>query len=317
MINTGLIGYTGFVGSNLLQSMNFTHLYNSRNIHEINNLSFDKLFCCGTPAQKWLANENPQADLKNINTLLYNLKTVKAKQFILISTIDVYNTPINVDENTDILYKTLDGYGSNRYYLENEIKKLFKNTLIVRLPGLYGKNLKKNFLYDLINPIPKFINNTIFKQIETSLSPNEKLLLNQYYQSESLGFNLNENFPKGPILSLLKSINSTSLMFTDCRSTFQFYNLDNLSKDINIALNNQLNLINISTYPLSASYISKEICSFDFNNIIENKCPAIYDFKSLYCDIYEGENGYLYSKENVILEIRNFLKENSNGYWNI
>jgi aspartate-semialdehyde dehydrogenase len=39
----GLVGYTGFVGSSLIRSMKFTHLYNSKNIEAIKGEEFDTL----------------------------------------------------------------------------------------------------------------------------------------------------------------------------------------------------------------------------------------------------------------------------------
>ena len=36
-------------------------------------------------------------------------------------------------------------------YLENFVKKNFKNYSVVRLPGVFGQGLKKNIIYDLIN----------------------------------------------------------------------------------------------------------------------------------------------------------------------
>jgi aspartate-semialdehyde dehydrogenase len=44
----GLVGYTGFVGSTLMRTMEFTHLYNSKNIETIKNESFDTLIFSGS-----------------------------------------------------------------------------------------------------------------------------------------------------------------------------------------------------------------------------------------------------------------------------
>ena len=40
----------------------------------------------------------------------------------------------------------------------------FSNYLIVHLPGLYGKNIKKNFIYDLINIIPNMLKEDKFQE---------------------------------------------------------------------------------------------------------------------------------------------------------
>ena len=149
--HSALIGHSGFVGTTLLRQANFESLYRSTNIAEINNKSFDTVICCGAPAQKWLANQDPQADLKNIESLIDHLKTIEAKTFILISTIDVHKIPIGVDESTVIEERSLHPYGLHRRYLEKYVEDKFSNHLIVRLPGLVGPGLKKNVLFDLLN----------------------------------------------------------------------------------------------------------------------------------------------------------------------
>jgi hypothetical protein len=150
-MNKALIGHTGFVGSTLIKQTYFTHLYNSKNISEIKGKAFDLVVCAGAPAQKWLANKDPEGDLKNINSLIDILKTVKAKNFILISTVDVFKSPVKVNEDTKIETDGLHAYGLHRYYLEEAVKEHFSSSLIVRLPGLIGPGLKKNIIFDFLN----------------------------------------------------------------------------------------------------------------------------------------------------------------------
>lgn len=145
----GLIG-KGFIGSNLLEQTDFDFVYDSKNIKDIKGKEFDLLVIAAPSAVKWKANQEPEQDLQMINNLIINLKSCKAKKVIHISTVDVYKNPINVDENTEIELDGLQPYGKNRYYLENIVKNTF-STLTIRLPALFGKGLKKNFVYDILN----------------------------------------------------------------------------------------------------------------------------------------------------------------------
>lgn len=147
----GLIGYTGFVGSNLLEQASFDKLYNSKNIEDIKGESFRYLICAGAPAVKWKANKFPEEDLANINSLIENLKEVKCEEFVLISTVDVYPEPIGVNESTDIKIDSLSPYGKHRLYLEQFATSQFPNVTVIRLPGLFGNGLKKNVIYDFIH----------------------------------------------------------------------------------------------------------------------------------------------------------------------
>ena len=155
-----LIGHTGFVGSNIKNQKEFDYYYNSKNINDIVDKSFNTVVCSGVNSIKWFANSNPKKDYYNIYNLIDKLKTISFKKFILISTIAVYDNPAN------------NAYGRNRLYLENYVRNNFKNYLIVRLPGLFGKGLKKNIIYDLLN------NNHIYL-------PNENSTL-QYYSLDNI-----------------------------------------------------------------------------------------------------------------------------------
>ena len=49
-----------------------------------------------------------------------------------------------MDETSEIDVADLPAYGYNRYQLERWTRKNFPDALIIRLPGLFGRNLKKN-----------------------------------------------------------------------------------------------------------------------------------------------------------------------------
>jgi len=150
-MNNALIGYSGFVGSTLMRQSNFESLFRSTNIAEIEERSFNTLVCAGAPAQKWMANKNPDEDLKTINLLISHIKKVVCKKFILISTVDVFKTPLTVNENTGVEEDGLNAYGLHRRLLEKFVESHFEDVLIVRLPGLVGPGLKKNIIFDFLN----------------------------------------------------------------------------------------------------------------------------------------------------------------------
>lgn len=150
-MKNALIGHSGFVGTTLLKQTAFDGLYRSTNIAEIANQQFDVVVCAGAPAQKWIANREPEADLQNINRLMEILGTVKCERFILISTVDVFKNPIGVDEDTPVDESDLHAYGLHRRLLEKFVEEKFPQHLIVRLPGLVGPGLRKNVIFDFLN----------------------------------------------------------------------------------------------------------------------------------------------------------------------
>lgn len=148
-----LIGYTGFVGQNLekASSKPYDDQFNSKNISEIEGKSYDEIVCAGVSAVKWAANKYPFDDAHALNTLVQCLKKVKAKHFILISTIDVYRDPLGVTERDKPPIKDLHFYGLHRLKFERFIQENFPKVTIIRLPGLFGPGLRKNLIFDLIH----------------------------------------------------------------------------------------------------------------------------------------------------------------------
>jgi dTDP-4-dehydrorhamnose reductase len=148
---SALIGSTGFVGSHLQKDFEFVNKYNSVNISEIQGLSTDLLICAGLPAEKWKANGDPKADWLNMAHLAQKISSVSADRAILISTIDVYQPALDVTEQDKPNYDGEGAYGRNRAWFEAFFVSQFSRTIVLRLPGLFANNLKKNFIFDLVN----------------------------------------------------------------------------------------------------------------------------------------------------------------------
>jgi nucleoside-diphosphate-sugar epimerase len=166
---TALIGYTGFVGGNLSAQRPFDALYNSSNIDEIAGRAFDLIVCAGTPAEKWKANADPERDLANIERLAAAVTRASARRFVLLSTVDVFASPIAVDEQSPVSAVGLHAYGRNRRLLEERLASSF-DTTIVRLPGLYGPGLKKNVIFDFLhdNDVQKIDSRGLFQFYDTT-----------------------------------------------------------------------------------------------------------------------------------------------------
>lgn len=164
-----LIGYTGFVGGNLLAQHDFEACYNSSNIDEIAGRSFDLIVCAGAPAEKWKANADPERDLASIDRLSGALARAGARRVVLLSTVDVFREPIGVDEESPVPTDGVHAYGRNRRLLEERIAARF-DTTIVRLPGLYGPGLKKNVIFDLLhdNDVHKIDSRGVFQFYDTT-----------------------------------------------------------------------------------------------------------------------------------------------------
>jgi len=192
-------------------------MFNSSNILDFKKEVHDEsiLYLSCLPATKWLVDKNIQKDLNNILKITSAINEIKFDKIILISTIDVYcESPMHSDEDVFPLIKTLN-YGSNRYFFEMLIRKTFtyNDLKIFRLPSLFGKYIKKNIVYDLLN------NNNI-----------DKININSSYQWYDLNDLVNDinylsyEFPKSTIFNLFPEPIETNYLI---KKIFELKNITN------------------------------------------------------------------------------------------
>jgi len=297
-----LVGYTGFVGTNLSLSHKFDCSFNSKNISDAFGLCPDLLVYAGVRSEKFLANNDPEADMANIRDAFENIKRINPKRLVHISTVDVYKRPVDVSEKSVIDTEGLGAYGYDRYVLENMLREEFPDCHIIRLPGLYGEGLKKNFIYDLINLIPSMLNAQKYAELEGGV-------LGEYYSLQQNGFykcRALEDGEKAFLRKYFEQKGFTALNFTDSRSVFQFYNLKYLWEHIGVVLENDIKLLNISTAPVAAADIYRSVKGREFENIL-SKPPFEYDYKTEYADLFGGHDGYIFDADFVKRDIAEYI----------
>lgn len=228
----------------------FDSTFNSANIDEIAGRSFDLVVCAGAPAEKWKANADPARDLDNIERLIRALEQVNTQKLVLISTVDVFAAPVEVDEETPAPMAGLSPYGRHRRRLEQVVAGRFDAT-IVRLAGLYGRGLKKNAIHDLLH-----------------------------------GHEVHK---------------------IDSRGVFQFYNVDRLWADIEIAMRNELGLVHLPTEPVTVEEVAWTAFGLDFHNEV-SPTPARYDIRTRFGPLFGGGDKYIEAKGQELAGIAAFVE---------
>ncbi len=314
-----LVGYTGFVGSNLYARARnrIKGVYNSQNVEKAYGLEPEVLIYAGVRAEKYLANSEPDRDMELILQAEKNIKAINPQRLVLISTIDVYQNPVGVDETDSVLSGGKGGagngiqpYGLNRYYLESWARKNFPDALIVRLPGLYGYNIKKNFIYDYINVIPHMLKKEKYLELKVLEKADDAVMLDACYEPANNGFHRCVKLDKERrdlLQKKFRRLGFTALNFTDSRSSFQFYSLGRLWEDIQIALNEGITLLNVATEPVTAAELYKALTGDVFKNELKGT-PAKYDFRTTYASKFGGRGGYICSKDEILTDIKLFVK---------
>jgi nucleoside-diphosphate-sugar epimerase len=244
-----LIGHTGFVGSNLARQHRFDATYNSTNIESIAGEEFDLVVCAGVRAEKWIANKDPDADRQGIDRLVKSISSATARRAVLISSVDVFKSPIDVDESTPITTDGLHAYGINRYHLEQFFGDRFES-VVVRLPGLYGPGIKKNVIHDFLHA----------------------------HETEKI----------------------------DSRGVFQFYGLQRLWSDLQIAIANRLETVHLPTEPVSVHDVVRAAFGRELTNHVADR-PARYDVHTRHATLFGGMGDYLETKTAELEGIRRFV----------
>ncbi len=313
----GLIGYTGFVGNNLARQFKFDGLYNSKNISDIFNQKFNILVCAAAPGSMVDANKNKEFDRANIELLIKNLSRSKPDKLVLISTIGVFKDFSATNNESSKLFETDLAYGVNRRYLEKSLENICNKLHIIRLPALFGDGLKKNFIFDLINQVPSFFNSKKFNQL--SLFDNNKHYdLSRYYEYHPKKdlYLLNRNAfdrasikTKKELLIFLNDAKSSSIYFHSHKSTYQFYNLNNLFKDIIKVIDNDINTMHLNSEPIQTNEIYKK---FFLSDMPPNEAPVHFEnMISKYSHIWNSDSKYLENKEVILNQLHKFYLNNS------
>lgn len=301
-----LVGSTGFVGQNIASATDFDGLFHSTNITDAYGTKPDLLVYAGVRAEKFLANRDVNADWVEVSKAVENIRQIQPRQLVLISTIDVWKDPVRVYEDDVVTTEGLHPYGLNRYKLELAVRELVPDCMIVRLPALYGKGLKKNFLYDMMTLVPSMLKNEKYQELSSG-----SVLISKSYTPQNNGFWKCLYKSGDPTYAELKkefeNLGFTSLAFTDSRAQYQFYNLSHLWKDIQFALDHHIRLLHLATEPVKAAEIFKYVYGKEFTNQLSGPVPC-YDYRTRYASGFGGRDGYIENKESVLAGILGFVK---------
>ena len=306
MANELLVGSTGFVGGNLLASHDFSAVCHSSDIADHFGTRPDLCVYAGVPAAMFLANADPEADLAVMAAARDNLRRIAPRRLVLISTIAVYEDSRGRDEDSPMDSENLPAYGKNRLQLERWVRQDHPDALIVRLPALYGKGLKKNFLYDLHTITPAMLRPEKYNE----LAAKSELVKAAYSPADNGFYKLNGAVDAAALRAWFAAADFNALAFTDSRSRYQFYNLGRLWRDISAALAAGLTLLNLTTPPLTAAAVYEAVTGkAGWKNELA-KTPFAYDLRSRFAGVLaSGAQDYLCSEQQELDDIVQFMKD--------
>lgn len=307
----GLIGYTGFVGGNLCRQHAFSGKFRRANAEVLVGKAFDTLVCAAAPGSMFEANREPDVDAVAIGRLFETLKTVSARRFVLISSIAVLRSfDMAVDEGADAFQQSL-AYGRNRRMLEEFCELQFPRCLIVRLPALLGEGLRKNFIFDLLNPLPSSLNDERFDALSKSAGTRLRLAIDKIYERRNGLFRLDRSALIGckereALEAMARATGNSSMQFHNPGSSFQYYNINRLWSDICCADNAGLSLVHLVTEPLTARRIHGHL----LGTSMPPSDAKIHreDIHTRHSGLWGREGPYLENADEVLMQLAGFFE---------
>jgi hypothetical protein len=310
-LSKALIGATGFVGQSL-KSPQIAHHFHSRNIGQIKGQTFDTVFCAAAPGSMVEANTAPERDKARIDTLIEHLSRVRTEQFVLVSSIAVLADFAGQDDEDTQAFQTGLAYGRNRRALEVFCADHFDRCLILRLPALFGPGLKKNFLFDILNPVPTMLTPARMQASrEAVVQTRRGLLADIYGWDETLQMYrldrvaLNGAPHRAALEADLKAAGLSAIGFTHPASTYQFYNLARLPADIEAACARGLDVLHLAVEPIAAAEIYEAVTG---QQMLESDARIHHeDMRTKHAAIRGRPGPYLAERGEILEELRAFF----------
>jgi nucleoside-diphosphate-sugar epimerase len=303
-----LIGHTGFVGQILLRHRGFSVQFNSANVTDSAGKTFDLVVCAAAPGSMFEANRFPERDALAIDALCQSLGKIRARQFVLVSTIAVLaQFDGQADESTEA-FQTALAYGSNRRRLEVFCAQQFEECLILRLPALFGEGLKKNFLFDLMNPVPSMLPLPRFDAFAAALG---RAAAAFYRHDPALGMMvldraaLDVSADRSRLDAEVTAAGFSAVGFTHPKSRFQFYQMSHLAADMQTGLAAGLSVLHLAPEPVAAGEVYRAVTGHDMADSLARVHSE--DMRTRNADLWGRSGPYISEAGEVLAALRDFI----------
>jgi hypothetical protein len=309
---SGLIGHTGFVGSALRRQTAFAACYNSQNIGAIEGQAFGTLICAAAPGSMLEANLAPERDAEKIDALIAQLSTARAERFVLISSIAVLADFAGGDDEGSQAFQQDLAYGRHRRALEAFVEGHFPGSLVVRLPALFGHGLRKNFLFDLLNPVPSMLSAAKHDALRSALDPALAAWAGALYSPDAATgllrldrAALNTDRRRAALEDAVTALGLSATQFHHRETTYQYYPIDRLWQDIGIALKAGLSHLHLVAEPLTAAAIHAALLGHEMPDT-----PARLhreDMRTRHADLWGAEGPYQFDAATTLDRLAAFF----------
>lgn len=309
-----IIGSSGFVGGHLLGQHAFGAKFNSRNIRDAVGETFETVVCAAAPGSMFEANRYPDQDKARITALIEHLSTIRVQRFVLISSIAVLaNCGSRNDEATSSFEVGL-AYGRNRRKLEAFCADHFARCLVIRLPALFGRDLKKNFIFDILNPMPSMLTAARLAELADRLPIQLRAGLSGIYcWNDGLEFfvidrrALAATGRRTAYDAAVTELGLSAVGFTNPNSRFQYYDITRLWAHIELCLDRDLDVIHLAPEPIVVAEIFTELTG---GIMSQNAAQLRYeDMWTCHAALFGREGPYIAGSTEIMELLKRFVAE--------
>jgi len=92
----------------------------------------------------------------------------------------------------------------------------------------------------------------------------------------------------------------------DGRGVFQFYDVGNLTRDIQRCIDNAIRLINIATEPIAIGDVARELFGRELAD--GSGEPPLYDVRTIHAASWNRSGHYLYGRAEVLAQMKSFVE---------
>lgn len=312
MYRDAIIGHTGFVGAALSGQHYFLAKFNSRNVDSIGEQRFDTVVCAAAPGSMVQANSAPERDRAAIEALIEQLRDVKARRFVLISSIAVLADFAGGDDEGTQAFQEALAYGRHRRMLEVFCEAQFDTCLVARLPALFGPGLRKNFVFDLMNPVPTMLPEARLERLLERLPAELRDPLAALYAPDAATGMLRldraalDADPSRPALDAAvcaAGMSATQFHYSD--TTYQYYDIARLWADIDTALEAGLRRLHLAVAPLRAADIHDRL----LGEPMPQTCAKLHreDMHTHHAELWGRVGPYLEDADTVLNKLDAFF----------
>ncbi|WP_246098724.1 hypothetical protein [Paracoccus laeviglucosivorans] len=275
-------------------------------------MTFDTVVCAAAPGSMVEANRAPQNDTARIDQIMGHLSRIKAKKLVLISTIATLKDFGHGQDEGTTAYEEDLAYGRNRRRLEAFCAENFDRHLILRLPALFGHGLRKNMLFDLMNPLPSMLTHQRRDALAAALEPATAARLMSFYRFDDVTtmWHLDRNAvdasdDRQQLGAAVKAAGFEALRFTNPASQFQFFDLSQLSDVIDNAMDAGLSLLHLAPEPLQAQTV---VAALRGEQMPESTARIHReDMQTRHASLFGQSGRYTASAEQVLAGLKQFL----------